>query len=88
MLMAAWTFLTSHAGALPCTARDPEVRRRDPAASRGTTARSAYGAPSPTWLKPATSWPFLPATTRGRNGGLPGPMDDPGRFPQLRGRWP
>lgn len=30
-------------GALPGVAHDPEVRLRDPAASRGTTARSAYG---------------------------------------------
>jgi len=35
-----------------------------------------------------TSWPFLPAPTRGRNGGLPGPVDDLGRFLQLHGGWP
>ena len=40
-MMANWTFLTSHARALPCIAHDPEVRPRDIAASRGITGRSA-----------------------------------------------
>jgi hypothetical protein len=80
LLMAAWTFLTNHAWAPLFAAHDPKVRRHDIAASQGTTERGAYGTPSPTRLKPATSWPFLPAPTRGRNGGLPVPMDDLGRF--------
>ena len=75
LLVATWTFPASHARALLFVAHDPEVRRRDITASRGTSERGAYyGAPSPTWPKPATSWPFLPTPTRGRNGGLPGPM--------------
>ena len=61
LLMATWTFLTNHAWALLFVAHDPKVRRRDIAASQGTTERSAYGAPLPTWPKTATSWPFLPA---------------------------
>jgi len=42
-MMAKWTFLASHARALPCIAHDPEVRLRDIAASRGITERSAHG---------------------------------------------
>ena|SRR5271165_3365466 len=43
LIMAKWTFLTSHARALPCIADDPEVRLRAIAASRGITERSAHG---------------------------------------------
>jgi hypothetical protein len=68
LMMANWTLLTSRARALLCIAHDPEVRRRDIAASQDTPERSAYGAPSPTRPKSATSWPFLPAPTRGRDG--------------------
>jgi hypothetical protein len=38
LMMANWT-----TWALPCTAHDPEVRLRGPAASRGITERSANG---------------------------------------------
>ena len=31
---------------------------------------------------------LLAGTTRGHNGGLPGSVDDLGRFQQPRGRWP
>jgi MarR family len=41
--MANWTFLTNHARALLCIARDPGVRLRDIAAGLGITERSAYG---------------------------------------------
>jgi len=34
LLVVNWTFLASHARALPCIAHDPEVRVRDFAASR------------------------------------------------------
>jgi hypothetical protein len=43
MMVANWTFLTSHARVLLCIARDPGVRLRDIAASLGITERSAYG---------------------------------------------
>lgn len=38
-----WTFLTNHARALLCIARDPGVRLRDIATSLQITERSAYG---------------------------------------------
>lgn len=41
--MAGWTFLTSHARALVCIARDPDVRLREIAAVLGVTERRAYG---------------------------------------------
>ena len=41
--MTSWGFLTSHAQALVCIARDPGVRLRDIAASLGITERSAHG---------------------------------------------
>ena len=40
--MVKWTFLTNHARALVCIARDPGVRLRDIAAALGITERSAY----------------------------------------------
>lgn len=40
--MAEWTFLTNHARALVCIARDPGVRLRDIAAALSITERSAY----------------------------------------------
>lgn len=40
--MTKWTFLTNHASALICIARDPGVRLRDIAAALGVTERSAY----------------------------------------------
>lgn len=40
--MERWSFLTNHAQALLCIARDPGVRLRDIAASLGITERSAY----------------------------------------------
>jgi MarR family len=43
MMVANWTFLTSHARVLLCIAHDPGVRLRDIAASLGITERSAYG---------------------------------------------
>jgi predicted ArsR family transcriptional regulator len=43
LMMASWTFLTSHARVLLCIAHDPGVRLRDIAASLGITERSAYG---------------------------------------------
>jgi hypothetical protein len=55
LLMANRTFLTSPPGALPCVARDPEVRLRDIAASRGITERVAYG--TVTDLAEAGTWP-------------------------------
>ena len=41
--MTRWSFLTNHARALLCIARDPGVRLRDIAATLGITERSAYG---------------------------------------------
>lgn len=41
--MAKWGFLTNHARALVCIARDPGVRLRDIAVALGITERSAYG---------------------------------------------
>jgi DNA-binding IclR family transcriptional regulator len=38
-----WSFLTNHARALVCIARDPGVRLRDIAAALDITERSAYG---------------------------------------------
>jgi hypothetical protein len=40
--MAKWSFLTNHARALVCIARDPGVRLRDIAAALDITERSAY----------------------------------------------
>ncbi len=40
--MGKWTFLTNHARALVCIARDPGVRLRDIAATLEITERSAY----------------------------------------------
>ena len=41
--MAEWRFLTSHARALVCIARDPDVRLRDIAAALGVTERTVFG---------------------------------------------
>lgn len=41
--MADWSFLTSHARALVCIARDPGVRLREIAALLGVTERTAFG---------------------------------------------
>jgi hypothetical protein len=41
--MARWSFLSNHARALLCIARDPAVRLRELAASLGLTERSAHG---------------------------------------------
>jgi Winged helix DNA-binding domain len=41
--VGSWTFLTNHARALLCVARDPGVRLRDIAASLDITERSAFG---------------------------------------------
>jgi hypothetical protein len=41
--MAGWSFLSNHARALLCIARDPAVRLRELAASLGMTERSAHG---------------------------------------------
>lgn len=41
--MQEWAFLTNHARALLCIARDPGVRLRDIAATLGITERSAFG---------------------------------------------
>ena len=41
--MANWSFLTNHARALVCIARDPGVRLSDIAAALDITERSAYG---------------------------------------------
>jgi hypothetical protein len=38
----SWSFLTNHARALVCIARDPGVRLREVAASLGITERSAH----------------------------------------------
>src|SRR5271169_2663274 len=43
LVMANWSFLTSHARVLMCIAHDPGARLRDIAASLGITERSAYG---------------------------------------------
>src|SRR5205823_2512967 len=43
LMMANWTFLTSHARVLLCIAHDPGVRLRDIAVSLGITERRAYG---------------------------------------------
>ena len=40
--MESWNFLTNHAQALLCIARDPGVRLRDIAAELGITERSAH----------------------------------------------
>ena len=40
--MANWGFLTKHAGALLCIARDPGVRLRDIATTLNITERRAY----------------------------------------------
>ena len=40
--MASWSFLTSHARALLCIARDPGVRLRDIATTLNITERRAY----------------------------------------------
>ncbi|MGH9022384.1 MAG: helix-turn-helix transcriptional regulator, partial [Acidimicrobiia bacterium] len=41
--MDGWSFLTNHARALLCIARDPGVRLRDIAAALDITERTAYG---------------------------------------------
>ena len=41
--MAEWSFLTNHARALVCIARDPGVRLRDIAAVLDVTERRAFG---------------------------------------------
>jgi DNA-binding transcriptional ArsR family regulator len=41
--MAEWSFLTSHARALVCIARDPGVRLREIAVALGVTERTAFG---------------------------------------------
>jgi hypothetical protein len=41
--MAEWSFLTSHARALVCIARDPGVRLREIADVLGVTERRAFG---------------------------------------------
>ncbi len=41
--MAEWSFLTNHARALVCIARDPGVRLHEVAAILGVTERSAFG---------------------------------------------
>ena len=41
--LSTWSFLTNHARALVCIARDPGVRLRDIAAALDITERSAYG---------------------------------------------
>ncbi len=51
--MANWSFLTSHARALPCIARDPGARLRDVAVNLGIP-NAAPTASSPTWPQPAT----------------------------------
>ena len=53
-----------------------------------TRAHLPLPEPAAKSVSPATSWPFLPAPARGRNGALLGPVDDLGRFQQLRGGWP
>lgn len=41
--MGDWSFLTSHARALVCIARDPGIRLRDIADTLGVTERRAFG---------------------------------------------
>jgi DNA-binding MarR family transcriptional regulator len=41
--MAEWSFLTNHARALACIARDPGVRLREIADVLGVTERRAFG---------------------------------------------
>jgi DNA-binding IclR family transcriptional regulator len=41
--MGNWSFLTNHARALLCLARDPGMRLREIATELGVTERSAYG---------------------------------------------
>src|SRR5437660_7242206 len=41
--MAAWGFLTNHARALLCLARDPSSRLRDVASDLDITERTAFG---------------------------------------------
>lgn len=41
-MTANWTFLTNHAQALLCIARDPGIRLRDIADRLGITERTAY----------------------------------------------
>jgi DNA-binding transcriptional ArsR family regulator len=41
--MGEWSFLTSHARALVCIARDPGVRLREIAEALGVTERTAFG---------------------------------------------
>src|SRR6187431_2095814 len=41
--MPEWSFLTNHARALLCIARDPGVRLREIASTLGITERTAYG---------------------------------------------
>jgi DNA-binding MarR family transcriptional regulator len=43
LIMANWSFLTSHARVLMCIAHDPGARLRDIAAGLGITERSAHG---------------------------------------------
>jgi DNA-binding IclR family transcriptional regulator len=42
-MATSWTFLTNHAQALLCIARDPGIRLRDIAAGLGITERTAFG---------------------------------------------
>jgi DNA-binding transcriptional ArsR family regulator len=41
--MTEWSFLTNHARALVCIARDPDVRLREIAVALGVTERTAFG---------------------------------------------
>ena len=41
--MPEWSFLTNHARALLCIARDPGIRLRDIAGTLGITERRAFG---------------------------------------------
>jgi DNA-binding transcriptional ArsR family regulator len=43
MRMTEWSFLTNHARAMVCIARDPGVRLREIADALGVTERSAFG---------------------------------------------
>jgi hypothetical protein len=43
LIVATWSFLTSHARVLLCIAHDPGARLRDIATSLGITERSAHG---------------------------------------------
>jgi hypothetical protein len=51
--VANWSFLISHARALPCIARDPGARLRDVAVNLGIP-NAAPAASSPTWPQPVT----------------------------------